>query len=168
MRSFPWKLLQVACLFAAPHFDAGMSFQLPNSPFKRSRLGPPVQKLVLYKGRGMLPFRFLVRAKQVSDYLARGSHGHWATLKVEQCQGELTWVCTEWGCTCLLWEALRAYEGLSWSHTCVCTLSGGQQQGKGPHTGGGGSNFFPKGFLQKKRYQVLYRRSIAGYYSRGT
>lgn len=41
----------------------GMSFQLPNSPFKRSRLGPPVQKLVLYKGRGMLPFRFLVRAK---------------------------------------------------------------------------------------------------------
>ncbi|KAF5835405.1 hypothetical protein DUNSADRAFT_7440 [Dunaliella salina] len=41
----------------------GMSFHLPNSPFKNSRLGPPVPKLVLYRGRGMLPFRFLVRAK---------------------------------------------------------------------------------------------------------
>ncbi len=40
-----------------------MSFQLPRSPLRKGRLGPQVDKLVLYRGRGMLPFRFLVRAK---------------------------------------------------------------------------------------------------------
>jgi hypothetical protein len=38
---------------------AGLALQLPNSPFDKRRLGPPVPKLVLYRGRWMLLFRWL-------------------------------------------------------------------------------------------------------------
>lgn len=55
--------ISISCIVSCTLHAEGLSFQLPNSPFKKSRLGPPSEKLVLYRGRGMLPFRFLVRAK---------------------------------------------------------------------------------------------------------
>ncbi|GFR41397.1 hypothetical protein Agub_g2076 [Astrephomene gubernaculifera] len=49
----------------------GLKLQLPSNPFNR-KPRPAVQKQVLYRGRGMLLFRFVVRAKvfQLMGFLA--------------------------------------------------------------------------------------------------
>lgn len=41
----------------------GVKLQLPESPFAAGRLGPAVPRQILYRGPGLLLFRFLVRAK---------------------------------------------------------------------------------------------------------
>eukprot|EP00198_Chlamydomonas_reinhardtii_P014202 XP_001703539.1 predicted protein [Chlamydomonas reinhardtii] len=41
----------------------GLKLQAPSNPFARRPPRPSVPKLVLYRGRGMLLWRFLVRAK---------------------------------------------------------------------------------------------------------
>ncbi|GLC35947.1 hypothetical protein PLESTB_000522100 [Pleodorina starrii] len=52
-------------------FD-GLKLQAPSNPFAPRKPRPSVQKLVLYRGRGMLLFRFIVRAKvfQLMGFLA--------------------------------------------------------------------------------------------------
>lgn len=49
----------------------GLRLQLPSNPFAHRRRAP-VPKLVLYRGKGMLLFRFVVRAKvfQLMGFLA--------------------------------------------------------------------------------------------------
>ncbi|EFJ44750.1 hypothetical protein VOLCADRAFT_94820 [Volvox carteri f. nagariensis] len=51
---------------------AGLKLQTPSNPFAPRKPRPTVQKLVLYRGRGMLLFRFIVRAKvfQLMGFLA--------------------------------------------------------------------------------------------------
>jgi hypothetical protein len=54
------------------HRPAAPKFQLPSSPFGPRKQRQTVQKLVLYRGRGMLLWRFVVRAKvfQLMGFLA--------------------------------------------------------------------------------------------------
>ncbi|GIL43372.1 hypothetical protein Vafri_1143 [Volvox africanus] len=57
---------------ARTHPFEGLKFQAPSNPFAPRKPRPAVQKLVLYRGRGMLLFRFVVRAKvfQLMGFLA--------------------------------------------------------------------------------------------------
>ncbi|GLI68810.1 hypothetical protein VaNZ11_013312 [Volvox africanus] len=54
------------------HPFEGLKLQAPSNPFAPRKPRPAVRKLVLYRGRGMLLFRFIVRAKvfQLMGFLA--------------------------------------------------------------------------------------------------